>query len=104
MLLYQSRTREVIGLADNRVKECKLEGDPRFIYHESRLPSIEARFKSDVLLCSLNKVVTATRGAFLDELTDTSHRGVVISVPTVTGDNEGDSNVGIMPKRSSSGR
>lgn len=69
--------------------ECKQEADGRLFFHECRLSSIAVRFKSDCQLSSLDDTVTATQEAFGVEHPDTSSGDVVVSFPSVTGDDEG---------------
>lgn len=91
-------------MEDKRVHERKREAHGRFVYHEIRLPHIAARFKSEVLLRSLDDTVVATRKAFGDERPNRAAGGVIVSVPTVSGDKEGHWDFAYMLLASSYGR
>lgn len=57
--------------------ERQREVDGRFIYHELRLLSIAARFKSDAPLSGRDDAVTATQEAFGDKCPEPSPGGIV---------------------------
>lgn len=84
-------------MADKRRHERKWEVNGWPFFHERQLPSIAVRFKSNVRLNSLDDAVTAPRDSFGDEHPNHSPGGVVGSVPTISGSDGGDWDLGDMP-------
>lgn len=80
----------MIGLADKRVHKRKQKVEGRFAYHERLLPFIAVHFKSYDQRSSLDDAVMVTREAVGNEHPDPSPGGVLVSAPTVAGDDEGD--------------
>lgn len=82
-------------MADRRVPECKQKFYGLFFYNENQLLSIAARFRSDVWQSSLPDAVIAALEPFGHELPEPSPGGVLVSVPTVRGEDKGDPDFGI---------
>lgn len=57
-------------MADKRGQDRKQEVDSKFVYHETRLPSITGRFNADVWLSSVDDAVVENREALGNEEPD----------------------------------
>lgn len=80
----------MISFAEKRLDKRKREVDCRFVYHERLLWSISVHFKSDIRMSNIGDTITDTQEAFGDEHVVPSRGGVIITVPTAAGDDEGD--------------
>lgn len=86
----------MIGSTDKSVHKRKWEVDGRFLYHELLIQSIAVHFKSDARLSIFDDVATATREAFGDVRQDPCRSGILVSVPMVANEEEGDWDSGDM--------
>lgn len=86
--LYCWCSAEVIGEADKRVHESKLEVGGQLMYHERSLPAIAVRFKSNVRLRSIDDAIVVAWQALGAEQPARYHDGTFVYVTLATGDDE----------------
>lgn len=86
----------MIGFADKIVQERKQGVYGQFVYYECRLPFIACSLKGKVWLSSLDETVAETQEVLGNKRLGTSPSGVIISVLTAAGNEEGKLDLGDM--------